>query len=61
MTGNITILLFDQQQQQHILYSTFKSVAIKHNDNDTIITTIPFRVSVTGDLAFYAVFLERMV
>jgi hypothetical protein len=55
--GNITIL-FDQQQ--HILYSTFKSVVIKHNDNDTIITTIPFRVSVTaGDLAFYAMFLGK--
>jgi hypothetical protein len=54
--GNITIL-FDQQQ--HILYSTFKSVVIKHNDNDTMITTIPFRVSVTGDLAFYAMFLGK--
>jgi hypothetical protein len=52
--GNITIL-FDQQQ--HILYLTFKSVVIKHNDNDTIITTIPFRVSATGDLAFYVMFL----
>jgi hypothetical protein len=55
--GNITIL-FDQQQ--HILYSTFKSVVIKHhNDNDTIITTMSFRVSVTGDLAFYAMFLGK--
>jgi hypothetical protein len=54
--GNIKIL-FDQQQ--HTLYSTFKSVVIKHNDNDTIITTIPFRVSVTGDLAFYAMFLGK--
>jgi hypothetical protein len=55
--GKIMILL---DQQQHILYSTFKSrVVVKHNDNDTIITTIPLRVSVTGNLAFYAMFLGK--
>jgi hypothetical protein len=31
--GNVTILF---NQQQHILYSTFKSVVIKHNGNDTV-------------------------